>query len=652
MSSECANSPSRRYLILGTAGHIDHGKTTLIKACTGTNTDRLPEEKRRGMTIELGFAELSISDITFGIVDVPGHERFVRTMVSGATGVDVALIIVAADDSVMPQTREHVEILSLLGISRAVVAITKCDLVDEEMVQMVESDVCELLERNKFDNTPIVHVASTEGRGIEELKSKLLEVSRSVGHERMARAFRLPIDRVFTVPGRGTVVTGSVVSGRCELGESVAILPGDNRARIREIQTHGRMSTEIRAGQRGAVNLQGVNRDDLERGCELVASGTLAPSVRVDARITSLASHRQTIRNNSRLRLCLGTKEVIARCVILSAKTLEPGKDAYVQLRCREPVVAAFRQRFILRNENATGTIGGGIVLRTNARRVSVRMDADVKGLEVLHQGDEQSRIAEAVRYARFSTCNVSQLALATGTSINRAAQLLDDLVSDKSLLRLPGLEQPISSTFLSAFETRALRWLENYHRMHPDEPGCLAETLTGWLEQKSGSTSLGKTLGKRLIDSGHVKVMGRYVCLKQFAPALSRADETLLSTMLDLFRNAMFQPPTTEELTKTLNTNKQRVEKLLKVACSTQQLAKMNSTFHLHAEAESELHRKVRHLYSIGGPFTVSALREELGSSRKYVVPISEYLDRTGFTKRVGDARIVVEDVAESNGK
>ena len=633
----------RRHFILGTAGHIDHGKTTLIKALTGTDTDRLPEEKQRGMTIELGFAELKADDVTFGIVDVPGHEKFVRTMVAGATGVDVALIVVAADDSVMPQTVEHVEIMDLLGVRHGVVALTKCDLADTELTDLVEGEIAELLAGTALKSAPIVRVSAVKRTGLDQLTRRLVEAAGKVARAEFDQPFRMHVDRVFTVAGRGTVVTGSVVSGRLHRGDSVDIWPVGARGRIREVQSHGAAAEWVEAGQRAAVNLQGVNRDTIARGCELAAVGSVEPVRLLDARLSCLKSHRQPIRNYSRLRLCLGTREVLARCVSLSGGALEPGETAYVQLRCAEPVTAMYGQRFIVRDENATRTAGGGLVLRAAQRRLSVRMADEIAGLRTLHEGEVLDRVAEVVRGKRFEPLDEGRVALAAGVSRAAVSTCLQRLTDSERVVTLEGIDRPVSVAFLEAFQRRTLGWLKSYHQQHPDEPGCLSETLAGWLERKSNAKGLGKVLLTRLIDSGEVKVMGRYVCLKEFAPSLSAQDEKVLARMLEAVNEAGFQPPSVGELATLTHSNRSRIEKLLKVACSLGQLVKVDGAIYLHAERDRELRDKVRALFDAQGPFTMSELRETLGSSRKYVVPIGEYLDRVGVTRRLGDKREVL---------
>lgn len=643
--------PAHRHLILGTAGHIDHGKTTLVRALTGTDTDRLPEEKRRGMTIELGFARLCLDGVTLGVVDVPGHERFVKTMVAGATGIDLALIVVAADDSVMPQTVEHVEILDLLGVTRAAVAITKCDLVESDMIELVEAEVHDLLASTGMADAPVVRVSSATGAGLDELRSRLVCAAAAAGEDqadtqRLPRErlpFRMPIDRVFTVAGRGTVVTGSVISGCIHAGDTVDILPADLRSKVRELQSHGTDADSLAAGQRGALNLQGVGRDQVERGFELAAPGVFEPTRLVDVHLHCLASHNRPIKTNARLRLCVGAREVLARCVLLSDTLLSPGSHALAQLRCREPVTVAYGQRFILRDENAARTVGGGIVLRAAQRRISHRQVEEAEGLTRLRDGSPDQRVAEVLRSARFTTIPDDQIALSAGVPAEQISDMTATLKTDGRLVPVGDTSRFVSADYLSYFDSRFLDRLRAYHQIHPDEPGCLLETVLGWIERRSDRT-LARPILARLTASGAVRVMGRYACLKEFAPALSRQDEELLSRVLAAFEKAAFQPPDLAALAAQTGTNTARVAKLVKVACSLGELVQVDASVYLHGNRERELRDMARKLFAAGGPFTVAQLREALASSRKFAVPMAEHLDRVGFTHREGDVRVVIE--------
>jgi len=646
---DVGSSHPRRHFILGTAGHIDHGKTTLIKALTGVDTDRLPEEKQRGMTIELGFAELDLGDVTFGVVDVPGHERFVRTMVAGATGVDVALIVVAADDSVMPQTREHVEILNLLGVDRAVVAITKCDAADEDMIDLVDLEIHDLLADTPLSSAAVIRVSAAAGRGLQELKEALRRTVASIEPDLTDAPFRMPVDRVFSVAGRGTVVTGSVISGQVRCGDVVDILPGGQTAKVREIQNHHRDADATNRGRRTAINLQGVDKTAIQRGDELIVSGRVNPTRLIDARMSCLASHSRPIKNNSRVRLCIGTRELIARVVTLSANSIEPGSAAYVQLRLRDPAVAVFGQRFIVRDENAARTAGGGVVLRCARRRISARHESEIDGLRRLDEGDVVERVDEVFRYARFEPIDAGAIAIEAGTTHKLAADAVATLARQGRLISLDASERQtrgklLSKAYLESFLDRAAKWLAVYHRSHPDEPGCPPETMRNWLERR-GDRTLGKPLLDLLLATGNVRSFGRYVCHVEFAPQVSGQDEKLLIQLLDEFDKAAYQPPGRDDLTRSLGVNAARVAKLIKLACAMGELVEFGAGLYLHQKRERSMRGLVSKLYADQGSFTIAQLREALSSSRKYTVPLAEYLDRSGLTRRMGDQREWIGD-------
>ena len=633
-----------KHLVAGTAGHIDHGKTVLVKALTGIDTDRLPEEKRRGISIALGYAWLDLPDGTrVGLVDVPGHERFVRTMVAGATGIDLALLVVAADDSVMPQTREHVEILDLLGVSRCVVAVTKCDLVDGEMADLVAEEVAELLEGTTLANGPIVRVSSTTGAGLEELRHALQTTAADVVARRRQGPFRLAVDRVFTIQGRGTVVTGSVFQGEVAAGDALELWPAGRTCRVRGLQTHGRSSEDVHAGQRAAINLIGVDRDEIERGCELATPGYLRPTSILDVQIRCLASAPRPIRSRSRVRLCLGTREALARVVTPDGAPLQPGDRSYLQLRLSAPVTAVFGQRFIVRDETASRTLGGGTVVRCSPVRRRIRGAQAVEQLERLQTGDPADRVEEVLRFAGFGSLSHLHIAAEAGILPEDAPAVLEDLGKRKRRVAVePGGPQVVASA-LEAIVQRAARWLERAHQLQPDEPGVRLDAFVGYLDRKS-KRGLGRALLDRMVRARLIKVQSRYVAHAAYAPALSQQDERILAAMLGEYEAADLQPPAPDGLLIARTANPQRIDKLIKIAVSTRQLIEVGGKLYLHPAAEERLRQVVREVIHEGADASVSAIRERLQSTRKYVVPYMEYLDRIGFTRRVGDQRVLCE--------
>src|SRR5438477_5332914 len=387
-----------RDLILGTAGHIDHGKTSLVKARTGIDCDRLPEEKARGITIDIGFAHLDLGDFRLGIVDVPGHERFVKNMLAGATGIDLALLVVAADDSVMPQTREHLEILKLLGIRRGLVALTKADLVDDTTREVVELEVRELVRGSFLADAPIIPTSAQTGMGVEELKAALVDVCRKVTEEPAAEWFRLPIDRAFVVQGHGTVVTGSVTSGSVKVGDELEWQPRGERVRVRSLQNHDQPVEEVHRGQRAAINLAGIRHEDVIRGQEIATPGYLMPSRTVTVRLHCLRDARRPIKHRLPVRFHDGTAEVMGTVSLLDCDSIEPGAWGLAQLFLEEPATTVWGQPFVIRTSSATQTLGGGQVLQPVARKVRRRHLEVLERIERLWSGDALER-ARAVAW-------------------------------------------------------------------------------------------------------------------------------------------------------------------------------------------------------------------------------------------------------------
>ena len=640
-ASELKTQRSRSHYILGTAGHIDHGKTSLVRALTGIDTDRLPEEQRRGMTIELGFAELAIGDARFGVVDVPGHERFVRTMVAGATGIDVALIVVAADDSVMPQTIEHVEILDLLGVSRAVVALTKIDRVDSDLVELVADDVQKLLASTALRDAVVCPVSSVTEVGLDALRQAILDVVRDIDPSPAAGPFRMAIDRVFTVEGRGTVVTGSALSGALQPGDKLQVWPTGDPCRVRDLQTHGKNTETLRAGQRCALNLSGVDRDRIHRGCELAAPGYLQPSRLIDVRLQALSSYGRPLKSTSVVRLEIGTAELPVRVVLFEGRALAPGASAYAQLRSGRPVTATYGQRFIIRDENATRTIGGGVVLRPVGRRRRRDPAAELEAIRRLDLGDPADRVEEVLYRAGFSTPTDLHLSAQAGVQPDEVLRLLERLDADGRRIVVPGTEVHVAPALIDDVRRRLTRWLERYQKSNPNHPGRHVDAVVGRLERMT-SRSIARPMFDHFVREGALKRLGRFVCLPAFAPKLSNADEKMLALMIEQIRAGKFQPPLLDALSISSGTDRKRLERLATLACALGELVHIGGSLYVHVDVEAKLREIVTGLIQAQGGATVAQVREALGSSRKYVVPFLEYLDRVGVTRRKGDLRVL----------
>ena len=666
-TTSTASEPAttQRYLLLGTAGHIDHGKTSLIKALTGVDTDRLPEEKQRGMTIELGFAHLEVGDgaevVRFGIVDVPGHEKFVRTMVAGATAIDLVLLVVAADDSVMPQTREHFDIIHLLGVQHGVVAVSKCDLVDAEMAELVAEEVRELLADSPLADVPIVNVSATTGHGLDDLKRALHAQAQAIAQRLTTGMFRLAIDRVFTIHGRGTVVTGSAVSGTVSVGETLELLPAGRRCKVRGLQTHFDQADELRLGQRVAVNLTGVEKEEVHRGDELARPGCQTPSRMLDVQLRTLSGGAKPLKHLQRVRLCMGTRECFARVRLLCSivdideetgptpegvglKKLSPGGTCFAQLETAEPVVAEWGRRFIIRDETDARTLGGGVVLRPVSRRLARRDLADIAGLKVLLAGDAADRIEEVFR---FESGQVDELKLACLSGVPEEAvnDRIAELKQADRLMVVGDSGRLVAASMIEDCCRRATERLRQFHHKHADDPGYPMDSFVGWLKGKWGE-GVGAYVLEQLKSGSNpaLQVLGRYCCLTEFAPKMSAQDQQLLKAIIEEFNTAAFQPPAVSALKCASSASKARVNKLIKIATATGELVQIAPDILLHAGRLEQLKKQMAEAITERGGLAVADVRTMIDSSRKYVVPLVEYLDRSGFTKRVGDQRVLAD--------
>lgn len=382
-----------KHVIVGTAGHIDHGKTSLVRALTGIDADRLKEEKQRGITIDIGFANLELGDVRLGFVDVPGHERFVKNMLAGAHGIDVVILVIAADESVMPQTREHFDICRLLGVRKGVVALTKADMVDADLLELARAEIEEYVAGSFLEGAPMVAVSSTTGQGIDELKAILADIAAEIPERRLDRPFRLPVDRAFTIRGFGTVLTGTLIAGEVEVGDALEVLPGGLKVKVRGLQVHGHTTDRAAAGQRTAVNLQGVEVEDVARGQVLAPVGRFRETSMLDVRLDLLEGAPRSLEHRTRVRFHHGTSEAIARVVLLGRDALSPGESAIAQVRLETPILALPGDRFIVRSYSPQATIGGGVVLDALAPKHRRSDTSSLEWLERLEAGDARERV-------------------------------------------------------------------------------------------------------------------------------------------------------------------------------------------------------------------------------------------------------------------
>jgi len=645
--------PPRRHCILGTAGHIDHGKSSLVKALTGTDPDRLPEEQARGMTIELGYAHLDLHDpaggdpLSVGIVDVPGHERFVRTMVAGATGVDLAMLVVAADDGVMPQTREHVDILDLLGIQCGLVALSKIDLAHPDRVQLVRRQIAQVVAGTPLSSWPVVACSAKTGQGLDEIRATIAALMTSLAKPAESPVFRLAIDRVFAIHGRGTVVTGSVLAGSVTPGATLELLPSGLSCKVREVQSYGAAVRAAGTGQRAALNLTGADREQIDRGMELATPGYLTASRHVDARLRLLARRERPLESHQRVRVCMGTTEEMATAVLVGAERIDPGGEGPAQLRFARPVVCDHGQRFILRNETAQATIGGGTVIRPVSRRIRPKNEEEREALLRAEAADPLVRCEEALRWAGFEARSAIRLSCEVGIPAAEIGAIRDRLRKAGRLVTLgsgPGgrSEPEVHADTLAAAEERALAFLRRHHAGSPTEPGLLRDRYIGWLEKRTAA-GCGRVLFERLEKAGKIVSRGPYVAQRDFRPALSPEDADLLEKLVAEITAAKFDPPVWTALKTVAGLSRQRSRVLEDIAKTEPRLTAFAPQQYICGAALEEIKAAVRRL-GAGRSFRLAEVRDALNLSRRVVQPLLEHLDRVGFTKRVGDERVLVE--------
>ncbi|HXQ26556.1 MAG TPA: selenocysteine-specific translation elongation factor [Candidatus Acidoferrales bacterium] len=632
---------SAKHIIVGTAGHIDHGKSALVEALTGTNPDRLEEEKRRGITIDLGFAFLDLGDVKIGFVDVPGHERFVRNMLAGAGGIDVVLLVVAGDESIKPQTREHFDICRLLGIPRGLVAITKSDLVDAEMLGLVRLEVEEFVRGSFLEGAPIVPVSARTGAGLDELKAALLRVAHDVPEKDLTRHFRLPIDRSFATKGFGTVVTGTLISGSVKIDDEVELYPERRRVRVRGLHSGGKPIERAVAGQRTAVNLSGIDHAEIQRGMVLGAPGVFSPTKKVDARITLLPSARP-LKNRARAHFHQGSAEAIAEIVLLEGADLAPGGSALAQLRLDAEMLVLPGDRFILRQFSPVVTIGGGVVIDSGARRHR-RDDPEAREfLETLEHGDREEFLA-ALAEAAPRGLTLEEIRARTGWVEAEIREATAKLAGRKRLRILS--EQPLTLAAAQAVEkcAAALREaVEQFHSANPLLPGIPKQELRG----RAGTPrpEVFDAALEDLVKAKAVAVTGGLVQRAGREIALSAEEANAKKLIEKAFEGAGLSVPSVSAVLEKLPVESSRAQKILQILLREGVLIKVADDFVFHKTAVARLRELLAKYHKESGDrLTMIAFKELAGITRKYAIPLLEYLDREHVTRRVGDERVIL---------
>ncbi len=624
-------------VVLGTAGHIDHGKTALVRSLTGVDTDRLPEERARGITIDLGFAELPASDgVRLGVVDVPGHEDFVRTMVAGATGMDVVLLVVAADEGVMPQTREHLDIIRVLDVPAMVVALTKCDLVEDDWAALVEEDVRALLRGSPYADAPVVRTSTRTDQGLESLRTVLEEAARGARRRRTDDLLRLPVDRAFTVQGTGTVVTGTLWSGLIEVGDRVAIAPGSDEARVRTLQVHGRGVEVARAGERTAVGLAGLERAGVARGATLVSPGMWPPSWMLTVRAEVLGDGAWTLEHGQRVRVLIGTAETFARCAVLGGSSVAPGESGWVQLRLEEPMVARAGDRAVLRSYSPVTTMGGALVVEAAAPKRRRLEPVDVRTLTGAAAPGTGERLVAILEVGGWAGTPSEELAVRVG----RPPAEIEAELSAGAHGALAVRDRLYPEAVVREAADLVLRTLDDGHRSEGLIPAVPLERLRGALPPWAGS-GLADAVVRRLAGEGRLELAEGGARRPGFVPMPTPEQAEKLERLLALYRDAGLSAPFTEDLPPDLGPAEE-LGRLLGFLERNGRLRTVDQGLLIHVEALDRAERDVIEVLGGRQGLGPADFREVLPVSRRHLMPLLAYLDGIGATTRSGGLREV----------
>lgn len=629
-----------KHVIIGTAGHVDHGKTLLIKALTGIETDRLEEEKKRGITIELGFAHLNWPDGTqAGIVDVPGHERFIRNMLAGTGGIDLAMLVVAADEGFMPQTVEHMNILTLLGISDGLVVVTKKDMVDAEWLEMVKEEVLERTKGSFLEGKPVLAVSAQTGEGIEDLKGSLYRLVAKAKEKNVRIPFRLPVDRVFSVDGFGTVVTGTLIEGCMNEGDAAQLVPSGTGTRIRNLQVHGKTVRTAYAGQRVAVNLAGLKKTDARRGDAVARPGSVRVSRMLDVKLTNLRDSGRVITNGMQVHLYHGAAVLLAKVVLLERDALGPGESGYAQLRMAEPIASKNGDRFVIRFYSPLETIGGGVILDDAPVRHKRNAQKVIEALRIKESGSAGDRLAQTL--AEFGTMlpAAGQLASKLGVEPESLIPDLEELIGGGRAIE-PIEGRYIAASALDGVTASCRTILADYHAKNPLHAGMKAAELRQKLSGAADQAIVDALIGE-LCREGALKRAGERYALADFEVRYTKRQGAIREKLLQSYRKADIEPGALEEVAALFQPNERAdFKQVLDSVLSGGELVMLSPEICYHREAYERASGVVRAHFTENETLTLAQLRDLLATSRKYALAILEYFDKNGITKKEGDFR------------
>ncbi|HSW39344.1 MAG TPA: selenocysteine-specific translation elongation factor [Acidobacteriota bacterium] len=630
-----------KYVIVGTAGHIDHGKSALVRALTGIDPDRLREEQLRGITIDLGFANLDLGDVQIGFVDMPGHEKFVKNMLAGVGGIDFVILVVAADESIMPQTREHFDICSLLGVGAGIVAITKTDLADTEMIGLVVDEVEETVKGSFLESAAVIPISVKTGEGIDRLKQAIHDLAMSSRPRPSDRLLRLPIDRAFSIRGFGTVVTGTLTSGEIKKDQEIEFVPGGLKARVRGVQVHGAMTDIAVAGQRTAVNLQGIDLARVERGMVVTAPNIFRSTQILDVRL-SLLPEAKPLKNLVKVRFHQGTLEVLARVALINQDTLMPGTSAYAQLRLDKPVFCLHGDAFIIRRFSPTITIGGGVILHPNPSKHKTTDKHIHALLRQLDGGDLAAKIPVLLETDAKRAMNLNELNALIGMPDRNLVSVCSDLAKAGKVIMIPALSPIlILPETAASLQKESLAQIEEFHKENPLQKGISREEL-----RKRFFDDLPLDVFRccldQLVAQRKISVFEDTVSLYGREIQLSAGSQKLREAIEDYLKQQGFQAPSLQELQSAVSGDAEEFRRVFFWMIKEKIISKLADDLVFHHSILEAMRRRMKESFPNGTRFSVGALKELFGISRKHAIPLLEHLDREKFTRRVGNDRLI----------
>ena len=632
-----------KHVIIGTAGHVDHGKTALVKALTGIDTDRLEEEKRRGVTIEPGFAYLDFDDGSrAGIIDVPGHERFIRNMLAGAGGIDLAMLVVAADEGVMPQTREHLGILTQLGIGDGLVVLTKTDKIEPDWLELVKEDVLELVQGTFLEKKQLIPVSAQTGDGISDLKNALNELAVKTKEKDTGLPFRLPVDRVFPVDGFGTVVTGTLIEGSVNLGDTAEILPSREKAPIRNLQVHGDNVETAFAGQRTAISLAGVKRGNIKRGDVLSAEGKINTSAVLDVKLGMLPDTKRIVKNNSELHLYHGAGSTLTKVFLLDKKEVSGGESCYARFKLKEPLPCKRGDRFVVRFYSPVETIGGGMILDSSPKSRISKSEAAFAALKIREQGSA-AEIAGLAAYELGGVFTDTDLTRRTDISSNECKEIIKDLIADGSIKQLTQ-DKYISTKVLTKLFIECKEILTLYHKANPLRAGMNIAELRQKLIPDVDTPEANAVL-KALKENEVIKVVGNVVALPGFAVEYTQSQSKIHKKLSDEITKAGYEVKTPDELLSLFGKNEKRdFEQVFECMVSGGELIMLTAQIYWQKGVYANAVALIQKHFENNTEITLAQCRDILGTSRKYALAFLEHLDSRQVTKLYGDVRRITK--------